>query len=59
MTSPDSQKRNEKHVQGSVEELSQIVEPKDKALENREMVRKLEDYSVQCQKILIPESENT
>lgn len=43
---------------GQFEELSQIVEPKDKDMENREIVRKLEDYSAQCQKILIPKSEN-
>lgn len=35
VTSPESHRRNGKHVQGLVEELCQIVEPKDKGMENR------------------------
>lgn len=50
MTSPEPHMRYEKHVQGLVEELFQVVEPKNKGMENREMIRKLEDRLVQCVK---------
>lgn len=50
MTSPEPHLRNEKHVQGLVEELFQVVEPKNTGMENREMIRKLEDHLVQCLK---------
>lgn len=50
MTSPEPHMRNEKHVQGLFEELFQVVEPKNKGMKNREMIRKLEDQLVQCLK---------
>lgn len=57
LTSPESRRRNEKHVPRLVEEPSQVVEPKDKGMANREMMRKLEDQSMRCQKPEIPESK--
>lgn len=50
MTSPESHRRNGKRVQVLVESHFQVVEQKDKAVENGEVIRKLEDQSVQCQK---------
>lgn len=50
MTSPESHRINGKRVQALVESHFQVVEQKDKAVENGEVIRKLEYQSVQCQK---------